>query len=180
MKRDRSSRDRRCTGRAAYAVFPFANGARGSGLRTACFCGAARKELEAIRPDLIVMYDTDHLNILFLEFSGGCARSDQTHFKGRMTSRAWFRSTPSNRGRTSPRICGASASTADSTSRWHDVFVISAHVVMNFDVAGGKFRPGGIRPQSPRGLTGVLRRPVAGYDALQPWVRRTARPVSSI
>ena len=34
----------------------------GPDCETARFFAAVKKELEAMRPDLIVMYDTDHLN----------------------------------------------------------------------------------------------------------------------
>jgi gallate dioxygenase len=39
----------------------------GPDCETARFFAAVRKELEAMRPDLIVMYDTDHLNTFFLD-----------------------------------------------------------------------------------------------------------------
>ena len=49
---------------------------------TARFFAAARTELEAMRPDLILMYDTDHLNTFFLDNLPVFAIGVTTAFKG--------------------------------------------------------------------------------------------------
>ena len=89
----------------------------GPGCETARFFAAVTQELEAMRPDLIVMYDTDHLNTFFLDNLPVFALGVTESFGGRTTSRDRCRSTPSRRGPTSRRICGASASRPASTSR---------------------------------------------------------------
>jgi aromatic ring-opening dioxygenase catalytic subunit (LigB family) len=47
--------------------FPALVEREGPQCETARFFAAVTKELEAMRPDLIVMYDTDHLNTFFLD-----------------------------------------------------------------------------------------------------------------
>ena len=47
--------------------FPSLVEREGPECETARFFAAVTKELEAMRPDLIVMYDTDHLNTFFLD-----------------------------------------------------------------------------------------------------------------
>jgi aromatic ring-opening dioxygenase catalytic subunit (LigB family) len=47
--------------------FPSLVEREGPQCETARFFAAVTKELEAMRPDLIVMYDTDHLNTFFLD-----------------------------------------------------------------------------------------------------------------
>lgn len=47
--------------------FPSLVEREGPDCETARFFAAVKKELEAMRPDLIVMYDTDHLNTFFLD-----------------------------------------------------------------------------------------------------------------
>ena len=85
---------------------------------TARFFAAVTKELEAMRPDLIVMYDTDHLNTFFLDNLPVFAIGVTGEFRGRTTSHARCRSITSNPVATSPAICGASASKPVSTLRW--------------------------------------------------------------
>ncbi len=47
--------------------FPALVEREGPQCETARFFAAVTNELEAMRPDLIVMYDTDHLNTFFLD-----------------------------------------------------------------------------------------------------------------
>jgi aromatic ring-opening dioxygenase catalytic subunit (LigB family) len=47
--------------------FPALVEREGPGCETARYFAAVTQELEAMRPDLIVMYDTDHLNTFFLD-----------------------------------------------------------------------------------------------------------------
>src|SRR5579871_3612220 len=48
-------------------VFPFFVKRDGPDCETARLFGAQRNELAAARPDVIVMFDTDHLNTFFLD-----------------------------------------------------------------------------------------------------------------
>ena len=48
-------------------IFPFMVKRDGPGCETARLFEAQREELAAARPDVIVMFDTDHLNTFFLD-----------------------------------------------------------------------------------------------------------------
>ena len=78
-------------------VFPFFVKRDGPECETAKLFAAQKEHLAAVRPDVIVMFDTDHLNTFFLDnlpiFAVGVDKS----FTGPTTSRGKCRSTKSRR-----------------------------------------------------------------------------------
>ena len=69
-------------------VFPDVRQARRPGLRDCQAVGAQKNDLAATRPDVIVMFDTDHLNTFFLDSLPIFAMGVDKTFRRRTTSRA--------------------------------------------------------------------------------------------
>ncbi len=63
-------------------VFPFFVERDGPDCETACYFSRLRQEFEALRPDLIVVFDTDHLNTFFLDNYPMFAVGVDDRFKG--------------------------------------------------------------------------------------------------
>ena len=82
-------------------VFPFFVKRDGPDCEIAKLFAAQKEQLAAARPDVIVMFDTDHLNTFFLDNLPIFAVGVDETFTGPTTSRGRYRSTRSRRRSTS-------------------------------------------------------------------------------
>src|SRR5580700_7980326 len=96
-------------------VFPFFVKRDGPDCETAKLFAAQKQELAAARPDVIVMFDTDHLNTFFLDNLRFSPSASTRPSLVPTTSRARCRSTRSPRPPVSPRISERPASPPAST-----------------------------------------------------------------
>ena len=85
-------------------VFPFFVKRDGPDCEIAKLFGAQKEQLAAARPDVIVMFDTDHLNTFFLDALPIFAWASTRRSGRRTTSRATCRTTSCRRRPISPRI----------------------------------------------------------------------------
>ena len=99
-------------------VFPFFVKRDGPNCETAKLFAARKDNLAAARPDVIVMFDTDHLNTFFLDNLPIFAVGADKALVARMTSRGKCRSTRSLRRSTWRGISTGPASTRASMPRW--------------------------------------------------------------
>ena len=97
-------------------IFPHFVKRDGPDCEIAKLFGAQKNELAATRPDVIVMFDTDHLNTFFLDACRSSRSASTRPSRRRTTSRATCRTTSCHRGPISPRTSAPPRSKPASTS----------------------------------------------------------------